>query len=89
LSVKPILFAQLLIYVRKSFMRFCRVKLGLLEARLRPVEQLNREGEIGADLQGCVIDSLKVYLNDLILGKNKARFAPSFRAAAACHLPLK
>jgi len=34
-------------YVRQLFVRFSRVKLEFLEAQLRPVEQLDKEVEIG------------------------------------------
>jgi hypothetical protein len=47
LSAKPMLLSFPRIYVRQLFMRFRRVKLDSLEAQLRPVEQLDREVEIG------------------------------------------
>jgi hypothetical protein len=42
LSAKPMLLIYPRIYVRQLFMRFRRVKLDSLEARLRPVEQLDK-----------------------------------------------
>jgi hypothetical protein len=46
LSAKPMLLIYPRIYVRQLFVRFNRVKLDYLVARLRPVEQLDREVEI-------------------------------------------
>jgi hypothetical protein len=45
-GAKPMLLIYPRMYVRLLFVRFSRVKLDSLEARLRPVEQLDREVEI-------------------------------------------
>jgi hypothetical protein len=48
---------------------FCRVKLDFLEALLRPVEQLDKEVELGCISSGRVIDQLKGFTSSLNLNR--------------------